>query len=290
MAQSAFGVIVRRRQVRMSDEGDHRLPVVEDLSREIAYLFLDLMLIDLAVPLDAHEQALDGVIIMTVFDPLDQSSQIANQIVAKATARTVITARECKRFADDVHICQRRHNAQNAIGGTDDRGRPRSHRSPAHQKSFADQGYELILGAPTDPIDDCARSHRHPQPHQNSRLVPGGFVNMDDLDCVHLLEELLDHSFADQAKFMDSGSIVTKPSSKPRHSWENSWIFVRNRRKRTDRAARRVASIGPNMQRSFSSANSDCAPQPTRTARWRGRQPSCGRKGAGLRNSDVWWP
>jgi hypothetical protein len=113
---------------------------------------------------------------------------------------------------------------------------------------------------------------------------------MDDLDCVHLLEELLDHSFADQAKFMDSGSIVTKPSSKPRHSWENSWIFVRNRRKRTDRAARRVASIGPNMQRSFSSANSDCAPQPTRTARWRGRQPSCGRKGAGLRNSDVWWP
>jgi len=104
MAQSAFGVIVRRRQVRISDEGDRRLPVVEDLSREMAYFFLDLMLIDLAVPLDAHEQAHYGVIIITVFDPLDQSSQIANQIVAKATARTVITARECKCFADDVHI------------------------------------------------------------------------------------------------------------------------------------------------------------------------------------------
>src|SRR5271167_4943694 len=43
VAQRAFGLVVGRRQVRVGDERDDRVPVVEDFPRQIANLFFDVV-------------------------------------------------------------------------------------------------------------------------------------------------------------------------------------------------------------------------------------------------------
>ena len=48
MAQGAFGIVVGRRQAAVIDEGDHRIPVVEDLTRESANFVLGLVSIALS--------------------------------------------------------------------------------------------------------------------------------------------------------------------------------------------------------------------------------------------------
>src|SRR4051812_35190054 len=71
MPQRPFGVVVRGRQQRLGDEGDHRLPIVEDFARKSTHLLLDRVLVALAVPLDAGQQALDSGVVVAVPDPLD---------------------------------------------------------------------------------------------------------------------------------------------------------------------------------------------------------------------------
>ena len=74
---------------------------------------------------------------------------------------------------------------------------------------------------------------------------------MDDLGRSHLFDELLDHGFAGQAEFMDAALDGRAPSSRSSQSARNSWILRRDRRKRSDNAAMKVASMGPTRQRSL---------------------------------------
>ena len=60
VAQGTFGLVVGRRKVRVPDEGDDRVPVVEDFAGQFADLLLKVVSVALAVPLDAHHQPLDG--------------------------------------------------------------------------------------------------------------------------------------------------------------------------------------------------------------------------------------
>ena len=88
VAQRALGLIVGRRQARVEDEGDDRVPIVEDFAGQFANLLLDLVPVALAVPLDAGHQPLDGrrVGAFAVVDPLDEAAQVAHEVAAEAGA------------------------------------------------------------------------------------------------------------------------------------------------------------------------------------------------------------
>src|SRR5271169_4413320 len=92
VAQGALGVVVGRRQARIEDEGDDRVPVVEDFAGQLANLLLDLVPIALATPLDAAHQPLDGlrVAALAVLDPLDEAAQVAHEIATEAGAGAII--------------------------------------------------------------------------------------------------------------------------------------------------------------------------------------------------------
>jgi hypothetical protein len=49
-SRSALGLVVGRRRARVRDDGDDRVPVVEDSTGEVANLLLDLAPVALAVP------------------------------------------------------------------------------------------------------------------------------------------------------------------------------------------------------------------------------------------------
>jgi hypothetical protein len=71
------------------DEGDHRIPVVEDLARQRTRLVLDLAPIALAVRLQAGEQPPDGSIAAAGCHLFDEAAQVTSDLAAESGARTV---------------------------------------------------------------------------------------------------------------------------------------------------------------------------------------------------------
>ena len=104
MAQGTLGLVVGRRQVRVPDEGDDRVPVVEDFAGQFADLLLELVAVALAVPLDARHQPLDGssVAALSVVDPLDEAAQVADQVTTEAGTGAVIALGERQALADEM--------------------------------------------------------------------------------------------------------------------------------------------------------------------------------------------
>ena len=85
VTERTFGVVVGGRQAGVVDEGDHRVPVVEDFVGQVPHLLLDLMSVALAVPLDGVHQSPDGFAVgLAVTDPLDQATQIADEVATEA--------------------------------------------------------------------------------------------------------------------------------------------------------------------------------------------------------------
>jgi len=74
VAERAFGIIVGGRQVRIGDEGDHGVPVIEDFAGQPAHLGIDLMAVTLTVPFDTRDQSLDGCGVIPVMHALDQAA------------------------------------------------------------------------------------------------------------------------------------------------------------------------------------------------------------------------
>jgi len=94
VAQRALGLVVGRRQTRVRDEGDDRVPVVEDFTGKVANLLLDVVAVALAVPLDAGHRALDGLRFrIAVVDPLDEPPQVTHEVTTEAGAVASASAR-----------------------------------------------------------------------------------------------------------------------------------------------------------------------------------------------------
>src|SRR5208337_4690827 len=104
------------------------------------------------------------------------------------------------------------------------------------QEGLADQRGEFLLAAAADAIDDRDRCRRDPHPAQRAALT-------SSMSCSTT------GSLARPNSWMQR-SMVAVPSSRASQSARNSWIFRRERRKRSDNAAMKVASIGPTRQRS----------------------------------------
>jgi hypothetical protein len=73
--QGTLGVVVGRRQVRVVDESDDRLPIVQDFAGERANFLLSLVLIALAIPADSSDQAFDDGVLIPLGDLLSTSRQ-----------------------------------------------------------------------------------------------------------------------------------------------------------------------------------------------------------------------
>ena len=106
VAQRALGVIVGRRQLRIVDEGDDGVPIVEDFAGQFADFLLVLVPVALAVPFYARHQPIDGwrLRVRAVVDALDEAAQIANQVVAEAGVRAIITQGERQALADQMGL------------------------------------------------------------------------------------------------------------------------------------------------------------------------------------------
>src|SRR5271170_897670 len=197
VAQRALGLVVGRRQIRVRDEGDDRVPVVEDFTGQVANLLLDVVAVALAAPLDAGHQALDGLCFrIAVVDPLDEPPQVTHEVTTEAGAVAVIALGERQTLADEM--------GQTALAaGMIAIGYVAVGHQPA-QESLANQRGEFLLAAAADVIDGRRRRHRHPHPAQDAPLIPGGLVEVDDLRGLYVLDELLDHGFAGQAEFVDA--------------------------------------------------------------------------------------
>ena len=72
VAQRGLGVVVGRRQIRVFGEGDDRLPIGEDFTREGAHFLLQFILIALTIPADFGDEALDGGLLIALRDPLNE--------------------------------------------------------------------------------------------------------------------------------------------------------------------------------------------------------------------------
>src|SRR5271155_3625924 len=196
VAQRALGLVVGRRQPRVEDEGDDRIPIVEDFAGELANLLLDLVPVAPAVPLDAAHQPLDGrrVAALAIVDPLDQAAQVAHQVATGACAIPALREREA--LADQMRQAALAARTI-AVGGVAVGDQPAEER-------IADQSGQFLLAAAGDAEDGRHRRRRHPHPAQDALLIPGGLVDMDDIGRAHLLNELLDDGLACQAEFVDA--------------------------------------------------------------------------------------
>jgi hypothetical protein len=72
------------------------------------------------------------------------------------------------------------------------------------QEGLADQRGQLLFAAAAYLENGGERGRGHPHPTQRALLIPGGFVEMDDLGGSYVLDQLLDHGFAGQAEFVDA--------------------------------------------------------------------------------------
>ena len=224
------------------DEGDDRIPVVEDLAREGTHLVRDLVLNALTVPLQTGDQPLDGCVAIAGSDLLDEAAQITREIAAEGGAGMVVALGERHRLADEV--CEAALSTRMvAVGDITIAYEP-------PQEGFADQCGQLFPGATAD-AEHHHRGGGDPQPQQRAalgtswRLVEVHHFGTD------LLNQVLDHRLAGQAELanaaVDAGGsqLQAEPIGQ-----ELPGSSAATAGSEFDSTAMKLASIGPTRQRS----------------------------------------
>lgn len=103
-AQGSLGLIVRRGQMGIADEGDYCRPVVEDFAGERADFLGFVIPMEFAGALQPGLDRIEDRVPLVLGDGVDQTSQFADHPVSEADPVGSEAAGQCNALADQVSI------------------------------------------------------------------------------------------------------------------------------------------------------------------------------------------
>ena len=195
-SEGSFGLIIRSRQSGIGNECDDCRPVIEDFPSQRPYLLGFMVPVQQAGPFQASLDRVEDGVTLILADGVDQTPQFPNQPFTEANAVRRQAPRKGQPFADEVGHTSLPFFVV-PIG-------PVAVADQPADDGVAEEVADFLMPAAADVEDGGGRGQHHPEPAENTTLVPGRLVGMDQTGTSDLFQQLLGNRLAGDTDLPDT--------------------------------------------------------------------------------------